>query len=533
MSVTVADPALVAMQLEEILSDPAFARAPRMTKLLTYLVEEELAGRGDKLRGYKVGVEALDKGSDFDPSVDAGVRVEIGRLRRMLARYFAENELARVNIEIPKGTYRPKFIAPEPETRSPRIHFAAPSAGPAVAVLSFEYNTENKEIDKLATGLRFEILGELCRYREFHFVDASGISGEDEDVHKRCRDALECEYMLKTQLLDLDAGARLFFSITDLQINRVIWTEKQDVDLKHDVLHTAQLLAGEIARNLMKPAGVLPIAAAKKQPAELSDEMTASDCILRWHLYRLRERTAENHRALKSLVRRLLKNDPWFAYGYLIYAMLRIDEVVYRLNPPNDGGNPLERAEYLIQQSISVDPENAFAHYVKAQCHYFQGDLVRFRESLDNALKLNPRNPDILHQAGAFLCFSGDWELGKRYLDLAEMRYHPGVGYRLAHLVYEYYINDDPTVAHRLLQTAYLPADLSAGLLVACLVETRAGNLESAGEFLRRAYRVEKHLNRDLESLVSLWFADPNLKAKAMRDLKSVEATSGVLIRLG
>ncbi|MFL6447848.1 MAG: hypothetical protein ACJ746_09195 [Bryobacteraceae bacterium] len=45
----------VRKQLEQVLADPAFSGAPRVSSLLRYVVEETLAGRGDQLKEYTLG----------------------------------------------------------------------------------------------------------------------------------------------------------------------------------------------------------------------------------------------------------------------------------------------------------------------------------------------------------------------------------------------------------------------------------------------------------------------------------------------
>ena len=40
------------------------------------MVEATLAGRGDRLKGYTIGVEALGRPDSFDPQIDPIVRVE-------------------------------------------------------------------------------------------------------------------------------------------------------------------------------------------------------------------------------------------------------------------------------------------------------------------------------------------------------------------------------------------------------------------------------------------------------------------------
>ena len=82
----------------------------RLATLLRYLIREELAGRGDRLRAYAIATEVFGRGTDFDPQQDSIVRVEIGRLRKVLDLYAATDGAGDpVRILIPRGTIRPKI----------------------------------------------------------------------------------------------------------------------------------------------------------------------------------------------------------------------------------------------------------------------------------------------------------------------------------------------------------------------------------------------------------------------------------------
>ena len=78
-------------------------------RFLRFVVETTLAGRADRLKGYTVGVEALGRRDDFDPQVDAIVRVEAIRLRAALARYYSGAGASDHRIEMPRGGYVPQF----------------------------------------------------------------------------------------------------------------------------------------------------------------------------------------------------------------------------------------------------------------------------------------------------------------------------------------------------------------------------------------------------------------------------------------
>src|SRR5262245_38357175 len=74
-------------QLARILDSRAFRQADRLKRFLTFIVEETLAGRGERLKEFVVGVEVFGKPESFDPRNDPIVRVQARRLRSQLARY--------------------------------------------------------------------------------------------------------------------------------------------------------------------------------------------------------------------------------------------------------------------------------------------------------------------------------------------------------------------------------------------------------------------------------------------------------------
>ena len=96
--------------LERLLASETFGRSERARKLLRYLVEREQAGEGDRLKGFSIAMDVFGKDGDFDPSTDAVVRVQAGRLRELLHHYFANEGVAEpVRIAIPRGGYVPSY----------------------------------------------------------------------------------------------------------------------------------------------------------------------------------------------------------------------------------------------------------------------------------------------------------------------------------------------------------------------------------------------------------------------------------------
>ncbi len=96
--------------LSRVLDSAAFSRSGRARELLAYLVGEQLAGRGDQIKGFSIALDVFGRDAGFDAARDPLVRVQMGRLRELLAGYYAKDGRdERLRIEIDKGGYCPVF----------------------------------------------------------------------------------------------------------------------------------------------------------------------------------------------------------------------------------------------------------------------------------------------------------------------------------------------------------------------------------------------------------------------------------------
>ncbi|HVP46194.1 MAG TPA: hypothetical protein VMT32_06415 [Bryobacteraceae bacterium] len=112
-----ADDAALAVEMEliSVLEGPAFHGSARSRAFLRFVVEESLAGRHDLLKERTVGAAVLGKPSDYDTGADSTVRVRANEVRKRLAvHYHSVAPKAGIRIELPLGTYAPKFCAVAP-----------------------------------------------------------------------------------------------------------------------------------------------------------------------------------------------------------------------------------------------------------------------------------------------------------------------------------------------------------------------------------------------------------------------------------
>ena len=102
---------IVQREVSRLLDLQKFRKAPRISEFLSFIVKEELEGRGARINGTQIAIVVYERDSHFDPKIDPIVRVEAQRLRRILDdTYSKETDIRECRISVPKGAYRPDFL---------------------------------------------------------------------------------------------------------------------------------------------------------------------------------------------------------------------------------------------------------------------------------------------------------------------------------------------------------------------------------------------------------------------------------------
>jgi len=100
----------ILVELTQIQSSHAFCNSARSKEFLSYVVEQALAGQTEFLKERSIGVNLFHRVPTYDTGEDPIVRVKAGEVRRRLAEYYAAGErVPELQIELPVGTYIPKF----------------------------------------------------------------------------------------------------------------------------------------------------------------------------------------------------------------------------------------------------------------------------------------------------------------------------------------------------------------------------------------------------------------------------------------
>ena len=98
-------------QLARVVNSPGFVSSVRLCRFLTHIVNRTIDGDIDSLKEFSIAMEVFDRTSEYDPNIDAIVRVEARRLRAKLKAYYEEGQgtVDPVLIGLRPGSYVPVF----------------------------------------------------------------------------------------------------------------------------------------------------------------------------------------------------------------------------------------------------------------------------------------------------------------------------------------------------------------------------------------------------------------------------------------
>jgi TolB-like protein len=287
------DPAAVRDELERVLGSGAFAGSVRLSRLLRFVVERTLDGRGDEIKEYVLGTEVFDRGVEYDPRLDSIVRVEARRLRAKLDEYYAgPGAGSTVAIRMRRGTYVPAFersigVSSAPPTlapartisrgrRPPAVWIAAAAAlliiaaigilvvrGPArveagvlprIAVLPFTHYPPGEASAALADRLADGIATELVRLGRFEVVPRLSARRFEGGGHSAVAiaDALGAAWLVEARVLREQPDlVRLDVRLVDGPRDRKAWADEFSAhpdDLRTLERQAASAIAAAILR---------------------------------------------------------------------------------------------------------------------------------------------------------------------------------------------------------------------------------------------------------------------------------------------
>jgi tetratricopeptide (TPR) repeat protein len=390
----------VLAELERILSNGDFDGSPRSRAFLRFIVEETLAGRHEALNQDAIASRVFQRRDDFDPTVDPIVRIQAGRLRRSLERYYLLAGAGDpVRIELPRGTYVPSMRRAAP-AQSPPSGEPAPAIDdwPCVIVLPVETAPAGPDLGAVAARFRDQLVLEMGRYRDVRVVVATDRGSEG--LHSR-------EYELSARLSRDPGGCWVTTLLAERGTGTQVWAQSYrggpDIsDRFHE--ETARVVAARVASEHGVVAQRLWVEQRKNHPAEL----TAYGAILRSYQFFFNRDTADLVPAIEAL-KAVVKAEPERALAWVQLSRLYSANIAHEYMRVD---TPVEEALAYAQQGVRLDPTSQRARGALAYALLLKGELTACRAEAQNALDLNPDSLVYLESIGWLMTLAGDWEGG-------------------------------------------------------------------------------------------------------------------------
>jgi tetratricopeptide (TPR) repeat protein len=408
------EPDIVHAELEHLLSSPKIRTRKLIKKFLQYVVEETLAGRGAELNQYTIAVHGLGKPADFSPIYNPIVRIEAGRLRKLLDEHYCDNPYNRqLAILIPKGAYQAEFHPldqvniPAPMARPQAVSVTGNTEGPRLLLYLQILSQTDIPASFPLYRLHGELLLMLSRFRNIRLVSSSLLETGHLLTRQGLRnihDEYQADYVLNGNITSGTDGIELSFMLAHTLNDEIIWQSIILLPPKPQP-HDVERVCHEVAANTVSVHSGLMLRHWAQHLCNQSDAIPAHHAALASYLNFLRKITPESFAIALKACQQRLQHYPDDSKALIILSRLcGYDHVLHYRQIPD-----LEQTWiHAARMAMKLDPGNAEAHSVFAHNNYYRGELVLCRAELEIARQANPFDTacEFMYAMGLF--FLGD-----------------------------------------------------------------------------------------------------------------------------
>jgi DNA-binding response OmpR family regulator/TolB-like protein len=399
-------PGDVRQQLERVLGSSDFDAPRRSREFLRFVVKETLAGRGETITQGSIAAQVFGRKDDFDATVDPIVRIQAGRLRHSLERYYllsGKNDMLR--IRLPRGTYVPTFSREDGERSPllpPPVWRQREDGWPFLAVAEFEAVGSGSELAELAFRTGEEIGLELGRY---HTVRV--LSHRDRGQEPAGSDG--ARFVLGGRLRAVGEDVRVTARLVDRTTGEQLWGDEY-----HTLPQPGQWggaledIARVIAARVGSEEGIVVQLLATERRNRRPSATTAYDAMLLAYDFLLARNPDTLAPAIEAL-RRVVESQPECGPAWGRLARLYLANHAFEVTSLS---TPIDEAITCAHNGVRVDPSNRGLRCALAAGLLIKGELAAGRDEAEQALHSSPGSLVHLDMIGFLLTLLGDWERG-------------------------------------------------------------------------------------------------------------------------
>lgn len=490
----------VRAELKRILASAHFDASDRNRSFLSYVVEEALEGRTDRIKAYTIATEVFGRDPTFDPQVDSIVRIEAGRLRRSLERYYlTDGRVGRLRIDIPRGGYAPVFVSNEPA--APHHLLKGP---PQVLVTAFEEEGDQSTFPTFTRGFTRALIIALTRFTGLRVFGAETALRLPADIDPG--DAgreFAADYLVTGQTALQPEGFTVDVLLLEAKSGRAVWAESFERRLRpSEIIALRNEVANRVARALAQPYGAIQSDRARDAEGRAPEALGSYAAVLQFYAY-WRTFDRDMIESVRVGLEHAVAAEPDYAEALACLSLVYCNASRYghRIDAPDL--DPDERAMALAGRAVELAPQSSLAHYALGLSRWFSGDAAGGLEALETGRRLNPNDTTLLADLGQRYAMLARWE---EALPLLEESYsanpaQPG-GYRVGFFLWHFAHGrfEEALAAARLINAPSVPY----GHLAVAVAAAELGLREQAAEAVAALLGVDPdygtRVAADLES---------------------------------
>ncbi|NVD37320.1 hypothetical protein HT585_00510 [Ensifer sp. HO-A22] len=514
-------------QLDRIRRSPEFDVPERARNFLSYVVHEALAGRAERIKAYSIATTVFGRNTSFNAQFDPVVRIEAGRVRRALERYYLVCGIEDpVRITIPKGGYAPSFsrhaiananatnAPPYPALSPATLHYpkhtaiglivaallgciaglavptlwsrhvgvdASQPAQPTLIVRTFEDLTAVGNSAMITRGLGDEVVRNIAKFKEITVIANERRVGAVADAASTF--ALEGRVRIEGQQL------RLSVRVLRQSDGAVIWAENYDESLLVEkIIRLQEKVAASVATAIAQPYGILFQANAQQMTTAIPDSWEAYACTLSYYSYRS-DLNSQTHHSVQNCLEQATKHYPNYATAWALLSLTYLDEMRFRYRASRTSNVSLDLASQAAAHAVEHDPQNVRGLQAQMLVLFFRGHVDAALAVGARATALNPNDTELVGEYGFRLALSGQWDQGCELVSKT-LSLNPGpVGYFEAAMAVCRYMRHDYGAAERWVQMA----DLQANPIYHVILLAILGKLRKMEAAVRERRWLETH----------------------------------------
>ena len=414
-------PVDVSAQLERIFAHPRFVASPQLKSFLRYTVEQSTAGNSKNIKAYTIATEALGRRASFNPDVDPIVRVQAGRLRKLLDSYYATDGASDpIRITIPKGSYIPEIeracanIGEAVPTLSGGCVVGRPLERPIIALFPCEPVYFEPWQQGFCEALSEELLNCLNRFQTVgtlslaSVLNAMRLSSDP----RECGAQIGADFMLEGRFFSDGSTTRMLIKMIAVANGASVWSKAYDLDLTPDnKMALQQEMANEISAQIAEPFGYAHRDATWNSQHNEISELNAYQCVLQAHLYGINSSDQSFERALRA-AQRAVDLLPDCGTAWATMSDLYCDGYRYGHNGLVITRDYLDRAEMAAKKAYQLCSECSVSSMAMAGVLFARGKTDEGRKMGETAIVQNPNDDAIKAKIGLYLASADEWQAG-------------------------------------------------------------------------------------------------------------------------